>query len=526
MSNQREIVDLLILGSGVAGSVAALEAANHPDVQIRVITAQPDPRETNTYYAQGGIIGRGPEDSTELLIEDLYRAGDNANYPPAVRLLAEQGPPLVQRYLVEKAGVVFDRQSDGDLAFAREASHSTERVLHVGDATGAAIEKNLIAALRAYPNVALLTGHTAVDLITPSHHSRNPRDVYEPLSCAGAYVFDQESGKVRTILARKTILATGGLGQIFLHTTNPAGARGDGLAMAYRAGARIVNAEYVQFHPTAFYRRNAPRFLVSEAVRGEGARLVNDAGEAFMERYAPQWKDLAPRDVVARSIHLEMIDRAISNVYLDLQSAMSPEHIRERFPTIYETCLSYGVDITRELIPVVPAVHYFCGGVWVDEWGRSTIRNLYAAGEVSCTGVHGANRLGSASLLEGVVWGSRAAQHAIEHLSDGLSVDVDNIPPWDDTQLTYSTDPALFQQDMETIRRTMWYYVGLIRATYRLRRAIDDLRHLQREIDFFYRHTQLSDKLIGVRNAVQAALIVARAAWENKVSRGCHYRED
>lgn len=526
MIGHHEVVDILILGCGVAGSVAALEAASNSNVEILVITPADDPHETNTRYAQGGIIGRGPDDSPELLAEDLYRAGAQANYPPAVELLAREGPRMVQEYLVKRAGVSFDRDESGDLAFAREASHSTARVLHVGDATGRAIEEKLIAALRRHRNVTLLTRHTAVDLITPSHHSRNPRDVYEPLSCAGAYVFDQDTGRVRTILARKTILATGGLGQIFLHTTNPAGARGDGLAMAYRAGARIINAEYVQFHPTAFYRRGAPRFLISEAVRGEGARLLNDVGEPFMERYAPVWKDLAPRDVVARSIHLEMIERGISNVYLDLKSVMSPERIRERFPTIYATCLEYGVDITRDLIPVVPAVHYFCGGVWVNEWGRSSIRNLYAVGEVSCTGVHGANRLGSASLLEGVVWGARAARDAVRHLDDGLPMDPGDIPPWDDSQLTYATDPALFRQDMETIRRTMWYYVGLIRATYRLRRAIDDLRYLQREVDFFYRHTRLSDELIGLRNAVQAALIVARAAWENRTSRGCHYRED
>ena len=524
MQNDQETVDLLILGCGVAGSVAALEAARHKNVEVLVVTPQADPEETNTYYAQGGIISRGPEDSADLLIEDLYRAGAQANSPAGVRLLAEEGPRLVQKYLIEQAGVEFERNPDSSLAFTREASHSTERILHVGDATGRVIEEQLIAALRQCPNVTLLARHTAVDLITPSHHSRNPRDVYKPLSCVGAYVYDQVTGRVRTILARKTILATGGLGQIFMHTTNPAGARGDGLAMAYRAGARIINAEYVQFHPTAFYKRNAPRFLVSEAVRGEGARLVNDAGEAFMERYAPVWKDLAPRDVVARSIHLEMINRDASNVYLNLRSAMGAEHIRERFPTIYSTCLEHGVDITRDLIPVVPAVHYFCGGVWVDAWGVSSVRHLYAAGEVSCTGVHGANRLGSASLLEGVVWGSRAAQHAIEHMAQGLTSA--DIPSWDDSQLTYTTDPALFQQDLETIRRTMWYYVGLIRATYRLRRAIDDLRHLQREIDFFYRHTQLDDELIGVRNAVQAALIVARAAWENHTSRGCHYRED
>ena len=525
MDNHREIVDLLILGCGVAGSVAALEAATRPDIEILVVTPQADPRETNTNYAQGGIISRGPEDSAELLAEDLYRAGAEINYPAAVELLAEEGPRLVRKYLIERAGVAFDQNGD-ELAYTREASHSTERILLVGDSTGQAIEERLIATLRECKNVTLLTQHTAVDLITPTHHSRNRRDVYEPLHCVGAYVYDQVTGQVRTVLARKTILATGGLGQIFLHTTNPAGARGDGLAMAYRAGARIVNAEYVLFHPPAFYTRGAPRFLISEAVRGEGARLVNDAGEAFMGRYAPVWKDLAPRDVVARSIHLEMLDREASNVYLDLHSAMEPERIRERFPTIFETCLSYGVDITREWIPVVPAVHYFCGGVWVNEWGQSSVRHLYAAGEVSCTGVHGANRLGSASLLEGVVWGSRAAQHALAHLDEGLAVQPNDIPPWDDSQLSYSTDPALMQQDMETIRRTMWYYVGLIRATYRLRRAIDDLRHMQREIDFFYRHTRLTDDLIGVRNAVQSALIVARAAWENHSSRGCHYRED
>ncbi|HUT20068.1 MAG TPA: L-aspartate oxidase [Anaerolineae bacterium] len=526
MSDQSDIVDLLILGSGVAGCVAALEASRDPHLDIIVVTAATEPEEANTYYAQGGIIGRGPHDSAELLMQDLYRAGAQANYPPAVELLAKEGPCLLHEYLIDTAGVEFDRNAQGELAYAREASHSTERILHVGDATGRAIEERLIEAVRSRGNVALLTGHTAVDLITPSHHSRNPRDVYTPLSCVGAYVYDQGNGAVRRILARKTILATGGLGRIFLHTTNPRGARGDGLAMAYRAGARIVNAEYVQFHPTAFYHRDASRFLISEAVRGEGARLLNDVGEPFMERYAPEWKDLAPRDVVARSIHQEMIEREISHVSLDLRSAMAPDRIRERFPTIYRTCLDYGVDITQDLIPVVPAVHYFCGGVWVNEWGRSSIHNLYAAGEVSCTGVHGANRLGSASLLEGVVWGSRAAKDAVAHLADTYPCDPGELPPWDDSDLYYATDPALSRQDMETIRRIMWYYVGLVRATYRLRRAIDDLRHMQREIDFFYRHTRLSNGLIGLRNAVQAALIVARAAWENKTSRGCHYRED
>jgi L-aspartate oxidase len=372
----------------------------------------------------------------------------------------------------------------------------------------------------------LLARHTAVDLLTPAHHYRNPLDVYPPPSCVGAYVFDQQQRKVRTILARKTILATGGLGQIYLHTTNPPVARGDGLAMAYRAGARVINAEYVQFHPTAFYRHGLARFLVSEAVRGAGARLVDPQGEPFMQRYAPEWKDLAPRDVVARSIYQEMLATGARCVYLDLKSYIPRDKIMEHFPNIYEKCLSYDIDITTDLVPVVPAAHYFCGGVWVDEWGRTRLKNLYAAGEVSCTGVHGANRLGSASLLEGLVWGWRAAEDALRTVDEPLGVDPADIPPWYDEGLTEMADPALINQDTAHIKYMMWNYVGLMRSSRRLERAIDDLHHLRAEIDKFYRTTKLSDELIGLRNSVQAALIVAHAAWENKVSRGCHYRED
>lgn len=323
----------------------------------------------------------------------------------------------------------------------------------------------------------------------------------------------------------RSILATGGLGRIFLHTTNPAGARGDGLAMAYRAGARITNAQYVQFHPTAFYKRDAPLFLISEAVRGAGAKLLNDRGEPFMERYAPEWKDLAPRDIVARSIHREMLATRAECVYLDLRSAMSHEKIMEHFPTIYQNCLANGVDITRDLVPVVPAAHYFCGGVWVDVMGRSSVRDLYAIGEVSCTGVHGANRLGSTSLLEGVTWGHRAGFHAADTLGE-YGTNAEEIPPWREEGLVYTADPALIQQDVNMVQHIMWNYVGLVRNARRLERAIDDLRHLQREIDRFYRTTWLTDDLVGLRNSVQAALIVARAAWEARESHGCHYRED
>ncbi len=298
------------------------------------------------------------------------------------------------------------------------------------------------------------------------------------------------------------------------------------MAMAHRAGARVINAEYVQFHPTSFYDRYAPRFLISEAVRGEGARLVSEAGQPFMERYDPEWRDLAPRDVVARSIHREMLSRGVQCVYLDLKSHLAPDRIRERFPNIYAQCLEYGVDIAKDLIPVVPAAHYCCGGVWVDEFGRTNVEDLYAVGEVSCTGVHGANRLASSSLLEGLVWGWRAAEDILSSIDQEVEIRYPEIPAWYDEGLTHIADPALIVQDMTTIRHIMWNYVGLLRSTRRLERAIDDLSNLEREIEKFYRATKLTDALIGLRNAVQTALIVSRAAWENKESRGGHFRQD
>ena len=522
--NELLTTDVLVIGCGIAGGAAALRLADDPRVRVCVVSHSGDPAESNTYYAQGGIIGRGPLDSPELLVKDLQTAGDRLNNPAAIELLAREGPPLLRHVLIDRLQVPFALTPSGELEYIREAAHSTERILHVGDATGRAIEERLVAALQNQPNVTLLSRHTAVDLLTPAHHARNRLAVYEPLSCVGAYVFDQETGKVRTILARKVILATGGLGRIFLHTTNPPGARGDGLAMAYHAGARIINAEYVQFHPTAFYYRGNAEFLISEALRGAGGRLLNAAGEPFMARYAPEWKDLAPRDEVARSIHEEMLHTGANCVYLDLKSYLKRDQILSHFPTIYEACLRYGVDITRDVIPVVPAAHYFCGGVWVDLVGRSTLRNLYAVGEVSCTGVHGANRLGSASLLEGLVWGWRAAGDALSTLADTPLIEADSIPPWYDADLVDGADPALIRQDMITIQHIMWNYVGLVRTTRRLDRALRDLHDLRRNIDRFYATTRLTDALIGLRNGVQAALVVTQAAWSNKVSSGCHYR--
>jgi L-aspartate oxidase len=350
--------------------------------------------------------------------------------------------------------------------------------------------------------------------------------LYQPVSCVGAYVFDPQARVVRTILAKATVLATGGLGQIFLHTTNPEGATGDGLAMAYRAGARIINAEYVQFHPTTFYHRGQAHFLISEALRGEGARLLNVHGEPFMQRYAPEWQELAPRDVVARSIHQEMLRTSASSVFLDIASVMPAERIRERFPTIYQACKEHGVDITADPIPVVPAAHYFCGGVWVDEWGRTNLRQLYAVGEVTCTGVHGANRLGSSSLLEGLVWGARAGQHILERLSSMPAPDSQHIPAWRAEGLTEEADPALVEHDMATVKHTMWYYVGLVRSSRLLSRALRDLYNLRQDIDAFYRTAKLSPGIIRLRNAALAAITVANAAWENRESHGCHYRVD
>ena len=520
--------EVLIIGCGIAGATAALRLARNPDREITVITRAADVHESNTRYAQGGIIGRGPDDSAELLYEDIVAAGAGVTSPAAARILADEGPPLLNEVLERTAHVVFDHTDEGAPVWGQEAAHSRRRILHVGDATGLAIANGLVAALKNYPNIKIKSEATAVDLITFPHHSRNPLDTYKDISCHGCYVFDRSEKTVHRHLASATILATGGLGRIYRNTTNPTGARGDGLAMAHRAGARIANAEYVQFHPTALAAPGAEGLLISEAVRGEGGVLLTPELQPFMQRYAPEWKDLAPRDVVARAIHHEMEARGYSYVLLDIASHMPADAIRERFPFIYEECLKVGLDISREPVPVVPAAHYFCGGVLVDEWARSTIHNLYAVGEISCTGVHGANRLASTSLLEGLVWGNRAAQEIERSLDERhhRRPTLDDVPPWDESGLRDEPDPALIQGDMQTIQNIMWHYVGLVRSGDRLSRAIRELRHLWNEIETFYRTTKLSDGLIGLRNAVEVALIVAHAAQHNRQSRGCHYRQD
>lgn len=517
--------DVLIIGYGIAGATAALRLAADRERGITIIANTNDPRVSSSNYAQGGIVARGEEDTVELLIEDILRAGAGLTHLPAVDLLAENGPPLVQEILIDGLGIAFDREPSGDLALGLEAAHSQRRILHVGDSTGRSIMSALMQRVSEQPNIDILLGHTAVDLITFPHHALDPMAVYGPITCHGAYVFDQEAKKVHRMLAGQTILATGGLGQIYLNTSNPFNARGDGLAMAYRAGARVANNEFIQFHPTTLHMPGATKFLISEAVRGEGGVLLTIKGEPFMQRYAPEWKDLAPRDVVARAIYWQMLEDDDPYVLLDIASKRTPEEIKRRFPGIYARCMTHNIDIARGPIPVVPAAHYFCGGVLVDLWGRTNLPGLYAVGEVSCTGVHGANRLASTSLLEGLVWGDRAAQD-IRQGPAASPLSESEVPLWDESGLIYDADPSLIQGDMQSIRNLMWHYVGIIRSGYRLNRAVRELRHLWLEIEEFYRKTRLTDGLIGLRNSVLVGLIVARAAVRNVSSVGCHYREE
>jgi L-aspartate oxidase len=514
--------DVLVIGSGLAGCSAALAAARR-GARVLMLTKAAKPEESNTWYAQGGIIYRGKVDSPAKLAADIIAAGDGLCNPAAVDLLAREGPRLVDEVLIGDAHVAFDQLSDGSeaLDLTAEAAHSTARIIHHADTTGRSIEEAMLAAVAREPRIEVRAGRTAIDLLTLSHHSQDPIDVYAPPTCVGAYVFDQASRQVETVMARETVLATGGLGRIFLHTSNPAGSCGDGVAMAYRAGARCINMQFVQFHPTTLFVGDE-RFLISESLRGEGARLVDGSGREFMRDYHPDGS-LAPRDVVARGIHQMMHETGSPCAYLDI-SHKKPEWIRVRFPRIYERCREAGIDITTEPIPVVPAAHYSCGGVAVDEWGQSSMRRLHAVGEVSCTGLHGANRLASTSLLECLVWGTRAGEHAAASVAAGGDCYLPAVAPW--KQETEVVDPALVAQDWLTIRQTMWNYVGLVRSRKRLDRAQQILRELHLEIGRFYGKAELSDALIGLRNGVQTALVVLLAAIEARTSAGAHYRVD
>lgn len=522
--NELQTSEVLIIGSGVSGLTAALELAEK-GVQSIVITRAEQITDSNSQWAQGGIIYTSEEDSVDLLVNDIESAGAGLCYHKAVQLLAEKGPSHLKYLLLDKLHVPFDKEEDSSLATCKEAAHSVERIIHAKDATGKAIVDALKKAACENSLITIETDHTAIDLITPDHHSLDKLTIYEKKSCVGAYVLDRKSKKVKRILAKKIILASGGLGQIFLHSSNPKGSRGDGIAMANRAGARIINTEFVQFHPTTFYKKGAANFLISEAVRGAGGKLVNDKGELFMQKYAPKWLDLAPRDVVARSIFKEMTLNDSPCVYLDIKSYLPADEIKNRFPTIYEHCLQFDIDITTQLIPVTPAAHYSCGGIWVEESGKTDIQNLYAIGEVACTGLHGANRLASTSLLEGLVWGIESARDIAPCLASQSLVDAESIPYWS-TQTDSYADEILIQHDVHRIQSIMWNYVGLSRSPERMIRALRELRNLETEIEQFYRRNKVSDDLIGLRNTVRTSIIITLAAWSNKTSLGCHFRED
>ena len=513
--------DVLVIGAGIAGAITALKVAQ-AGARVTLLHRSLDSDESNTRWAQGGIIYTGPGDSPELLARDILEAGGHAGHAAAARVLAEEGPAAVLRVLVEELGVPFDRRAGGAFDVTEEGAHSVPRILHCADRTGFHIQEALWRAVEAQPNLTVRRGWAAVDLLTLSHHSRDPVHRYGPTACLGAYVFDRAGDRVQKIMARETVLATGGLGQLFIHSTNPPGARGDGIAMAYRAGARLVNLEYVQFHPTALYVPHAPRFLISESMRGEGARLTLPGGAEFMHRHHPLGS-LAPRDVVARAIHQELLLSGAPCVFLDLTHKPA-DWIRQRFPTIHAECLKLGIDITVEPIPVVPAAHYSCGGVLTDLEGRTSLDRLWAVGEVACTGLHGANRLASTSLLEGLVFGLRAAEAVAHSLTVRGDIEWPKIDPWKAEK--DRADPALILQDWNTIKYTMWNYVGLIRTQKRMRRAYHLLRELQQEIEVFYATTRLDDDLIGLRNGVQAALAIIYAALQNRTSRGCHYLAD
>lgn len=511
--------DILVIGSGLAGSMAALTAADQ-GAKVVILTKTKTLFGGSTPYAQGGIIYKGLDDSPEKLKADIMEAGDGHCWEPAVDLISENGPRLVKELLIDKYHVEFDMNGPDEFNLTAEGAHSQPRILHSKDKTGRSIQTALMKHIDEHPNITVLTDHNSIDLLTTHHHSKNSLDIYNKPVCFGAFVLDKQNSTVYPIFAKKTILATGGLGQIYRHTTNPPEATGDGIALAYRAGARCFNLQYIQFHPTTLYN-DRKNFLLSESMRGEGAKLIDKNGNEFMNAFH-ELGSLAPRDVVARGIHQTMLDTNHPCVYLDI-SYKDRYWVKERFPTIYEHCLTMGIDITKGPIPVVPAAHYSCGGVGVSLRGRTSLQRLYAIGEVACTGVHGANRLASTSLMEAVTWGYISAMDSVKFVeSDSYFPEIFE---WVDE--TEAVDPALISQDWTQIQNTMWNYVGLVRSRSRLVRARTILRHLQSEIETFYQKAKMSTPILELRNGVQTALAVTNATLEDRVSRGAHYiKED
>ncbi|MGC6417713.1 MAG: L-aspartate oxidase [Bradymonadia bacterium] len=505
--------DILVIGSGIAGLSCALECAAFAEV---VLVTKRDLSEANTRYAQGGISAvMGQDDSFESHLHDTLEAGAGLCKPHVVEHCVREGPAAVQR-LVEW-GVHFDGEN-GAFDLGREGGHSHRRVLHAGDITGAEIERALVESVRTNSRITILENHHAVDLLTSRKHLQRPNN-----HCLGAYVLDVHTKDVTTIRAGVTVLATGGAGKVYRYTSNPDVATGDGLAMGYRAGARVANLEFFQFHPTCLFHPKANSFLISEALRGEGGVLKRLDGSEFMNNYH-RLGSLAPRDIVARAIDSELKKTGDKHVYLDM-SSKSIDFLRKRFPNIIGHCEALGVDLSTGLIPVVPAAHYHCGGILTDMNANTSVDGLLAIGEVACTGLHGANRLASNSLLEGAVFANRAAQTA-RRLLGAVSEQRCDLPKWSDVHVRSADEAVVIAQNWNEIRHLMWNYVGIVRSDRRLARARRRIEILQEEIHEYYWNYRVTPDLLELRNLALVAELVIRSAQYRKESRGLHYNID
>lgn len=514
--------DYLVIGSGIAGFSFALKAAEHGTVAI---VTKKEHTESNTNYAQGGIASViDPDDSFDSHVHDTLVAGAGLCHEDVVAMVVRNAPRMV-RDLIDW-GARFTKERTGAeerLALGREGGHSRHRIVHAADLTGREIERALSEQARQHPNISVYEHHVAIDLITEHHLIGMREERRRSITCWGSYALNTVSGKVQRFLSKVTLLATGGCGQVYLHTTNPEIATGDGIAMAYRAGATVGNLEFMQFHPTTLYAPESKSFLISEAVRGYGGELITRDGTSFMERYH-EMKSLAPRDIVARAIDSEMKRSGEPCVFLDV-THKDPEQTREHFPHIHATCLQHGIDITRQPIPVVPAAHYMCGGVKTDVNGQTSIAGLYASGEVSFTGLHGANRLASNSLLEGLVFSERAWE------SSRAAVERNNypfmeIPDWNEENTFNAEEWVLLAHDRDEIRRLMWDYVGIVRSDFRLERALRRLSLIAEEIEDFYKRTKVTLDLIELRNTATVSGLIIRSALARRESRGLHYTTD
>jgi len=502
--------DFLIIGSGIAGLSLALNLAERGRVSVVTKKALED---SNTNYAQGGVASvLGDDDSFDLHVADTLAAGAGLCRRDVVEMVVREGPARIRD--LESLGVAFTTEA-GRLALGLEGGHSRHRIVHNADHTGREIESHLLDAVLDHERIDVHPYHMAIDLIAPRHLAgAGARGVW------GAYAMDAGSGEVRAFVAKRTILATGGAGKVYRYTTNPDIATGDGVAMAYRVGATIANLEFVQFHPTCLYHPRAKSFLLTEALRGEGGRLVDGRGARFMERYDPRG-ELAPRDIVARAIDSEMKRTAAPCVYLDI-THLSAAHIERRFPSILDRCLGFGIDPRTTPIPVVPATHYFCGGVDVDDRGRTSIENLFAIGEASHTGLHGANRLASNSLLEALVFAERAYAAVLERIDEVRWPDV---KPWVAPGSGAAPDPIVLEHDWDQARRVMWGYVGIVRGDGRLAIAAQRLSALADTVESVYRRSRVTQDLLELRNIVQVGRLVVESAQRRKESRGLHYTE-